>query len=98
MHSHTIENFTHSHHFLGEQHERNERKTWAVIAIRAFMMVAEIVGGLLFGSLALIADGIHILRTRGLGAEKPRRARHGSRPKRRCKMLRCSAQSTAAKL
>jgi hypothetical protein len=56
------------------------------------------VGGLLFGSLALIADGIHILRTRGLGAEKPRRARHGSRPKRRCKMLRCSAQSTAAKL
>ena len=50
----------HSHVFLGQGHERNERRTWTVIALCAFMMVAEIVGGLLFGSIALIADGLHM--------------------------------------
>src|SRR5690348_15528999 len=60
MHSHSIDDFRHSHVFLGEAHGRNERKTWAVIAICAAMMVAEIVGGLWFGSVALIADGLHM--------------------------------------
>jgi cation diffusion facilitator family transporter len=50
----------HNHVFLGEGHERNERRTWAVIALCSFMMVAEIVGGYLFGSIALIADGLHM--------------------------------------
>jgi cation diffusion facilitator family transporter len=50
----------HSHVFLGEGHERNERRTWTVIALCSFMMVAEIAGGLLFGSIALIADGLHM--------------------------------------
>ena len=50
----------HSHVFLGEGHARNERRTWTVIALCTFMMVAEIVGGLLFGSIALIADGLHM--------------------------------------
>jgi cation diffusion facilitator family transporter len=50
----------HSHVFLGEGHERNERRTWMVIALCAFMMVVEIVGGLLFGSIALVADGLHM--------------------------------------
>jgi cation diffusion facilitator family transporter len=60
MHSHSIDGFRHSHIFLGEAHERNERKTWTVIAICAAMMVAEIVGGLWFGSVALVADGLHM--------------------------------------
>jgi len=50
----------HSHVFLGEGHERNERRAWTVIALCSFMMVAEIVGGLLFGSIALVADGLHM--------------------------------------
>jgi cation diffusion facilitator family transporter len=50
----------HSHVFLGEGHERNERRTWTVIALCSFMMVAEIAGGLLFGSIALVADGLHM--------------------------------------
>jgi cation diffusion facilitator family transporter len=50
----------HNHVFLGESHERNERRTWTVIALCGFMMVAEIAGGLLFGSIALIADGLHM--------------------------------------
>ena len=50
----------HSHVFLGEEHERNERKTWAVIWLCGAMMITEIVGGLLFGSIALVADGLHM--------------------------------------
>jgi cation diffusion facilitator family transporter len=50
----------HSHVFLGEGHERNERRTWMVIVLCTFMMIAEIVGGILFGSIALVADGLHM--------------------------------------
>jgi Co/Zn/Cd efflux system component len=50
----------HSHVFLGVGHEKNERKTWAVIILCSVMMVVEIVGGSVFGSLALIADGWHM--------------------------------------
>ena len=48
---------THNHVFLGEGHTRNERRTWMVIGLCSVMMVAEIVGGVLFGSIALVADG-----------------------------------------
>lgn len=50
----------HSHVFLGEGHETSERKTWVVIWLCGAMMVAEIVGGLIFGSIALVADGLHM--------------------------------------
>jgi cation diffusion facilitator family transporter len=50
----------HDHLFLGRDHDRAERRTWAVIVLCAVMMVAEIIGGALFGSLALIADGLHM--------------------------------------
>jgi cation diffusion facilitator family transporter len=50
----------HDHFFLGEGHERNEHRTWMVIGLCTFMMVAEMVGGLLFGSIALVADGLHM--------------------------------------
>ncbi|WP_028213963.1 CDF family Co(II)/Ni(II) efflux transporter DmeF [Paraburkholderia mimosarum] len=50
----------HDHIFLGAAHEDNERRTWMVIALCSAMMVAEIVGGSLFGSLALVADGLHM--------------------------------------
>ena len=50
----------HSHVFLSEGHQKSERKTWAVIWLCSAMMVAEIVGGWLFGSIALVADGLHM--------------------------------------
>jgi cation diffusion facilitator family transporter len=50
----------HDHVFLGAGHDSNGRKTWAVIALCSAMMVAEIVGGKIFGSLALVADGLHM--------------------------------------
>jgi cation diffusion facilitator family transporter len=50
----------HDHVFLGDNHERNERRTWFVIALTATMMVAEITAGTMFGSMALVADGWHM--------------------------------------
>src|SRR5712664_4558571 len=50
----------HDHIFLGAGHEKNERKTWAVIGLCSAMMLLEIVGGSLYGSLALVADGLHM--------------------------------------
>jgi cation diffusion facilitator family transporter len=50
----------HSHIFLGPGHAANERRTWAAISLAGFMMAAEIIGGSLFGSLAVVADGFHM--------------------------------------
>src|SRR6201995_468747 len=50
----------HSHVFLGDAHEHSERRTWAVIWLCGAMMAIEIFGGLLFGSIALVADGLHM--------------------------------------
>ena len=50
----------HSHVFLGEGHEHSERRTWWVIWLCTAMMGLEIVGGMLFGSIALVADGMHM--------------------------------------
>jgi cation diffusion facilitator family transporter len=60
MHTHSFGGFRHEHVFLGAAHDRNERRSWMVIAICGAMMVAEIGGGILFGSMALIADGLHM--------------------------------------
>jgi cation diffusion facilitator family transporter len=51
---------SHGHFFLGADHARSERQTWAVIALCTVMMIVEIVGGHLFGSIALVADGWHM--------------------------------------
>ena len=58
MHSHTIQR--HDHVFLGEAHADNERRTLLVVALTAVMMGIEIVGGTIFHSMALVADGWHM--------------------------------------
>ena len=60
MHTQRIEAWRHEHVFLGAQHDRNERRTWLVVGLTAAMMVAEIAGGMIFGSMALVADGWHM--------------------------------------
>lgn len=60
MHSHSLENWTHEHVFLGDQHARNERRTWMVVGLTVAMMIGEIIGGTIFGSMALLADGWHM--------------------------------------
>ncbi|HEY3656065.1 MAG TPA: CDF family Co(II)/Ni(II) efflux transporter DmeF [Steroidobacteraceae bacterium] len=60
MHTHSIARWQHTHAFLGAHHERHERRTWLVVALTTAMMVAEIAGGTMFGSMALLADGWHM--------------------------------------
>lgn len=60
MHAESLDSWRHEHVFLGHDHDRNERRSWAVVALCAAMMAAEIIGGLLWGSMALIADGLHM--------------------------------------
>ena len=50
----------HTSAILGEGHEANRSRTWWVIALCEAMMIAEIAGGLVFGSIALVADGLHM--------------------------------------
>lgn len=49
-----------NHHFLSGQQDRNEKRLWLVIGITVAMMAAEIGGGLIWGSMALLADGWHM--------------------------------------
>lgn len=60
MHTHSIEPWQHGHVFLGANHDRHELRTWFVVALTAATMVAEIIGGTMFGSMAVVADGWHM--------------------------------------
>ncbi|CUI61987.1 CDF family Co(II)/Ni(II) efflux transporter DmeF [Achromobacter xylosoxidans] len=51
---------SHDHVFLGQDHRRNERRVWWVIALTASMMAVEIIAGNVYGSMALVADGWHM--------------------------------------
>jgi cation diffusion facilitator family transporter len=46
--------------WLGEHHDRNERRTRWVVWLTCVMMVAEIIGGTWYGSMAVAADGWHM--------------------------------------
>jgi cation diffusion facilitator family transporter len=50
----------HNHDFLSAGQDHNERRTWIVIALTLATMIVEIVSGLVFGSMALLADGWHM--------------------------------------
>ncbi|SHM99712.1 cation diffusion facilitator family transporter [Pseudomonas asturiensis] len=50
----------HHHVFLGAAHDRNARRTLWVVGLTFVMMVIEIVAGYITGSMALLADGLHM--------------------------------------
>jgi cation diffusion facilitator family transporter len=56
-HDHT---WTHDHVYLGAGQARAEHRTRLVIYMTAFFMVVEIIAGVAFGSMALLADGVHM--------------------------------------
>jgi len=60
MHVHIAADRQHDHAFLGHRHDRNERRARLVIALTFAMMVVEIAAGLAYGSMALLADGMHM--------------------------------------
>lgn len=59
MHIYKLDEWQHHHHFNMEN-PQGERNTWKVISLTLVMMVIEIIAGLLFGSMALLADGFHM--------------------------------------
>jgi len=60
MHSHQLPDWQHTHAFGQDQRRPGERRTLAVIGINLLTMFAEIWAGLAFGSMALLADGLHM--------------------------------------
>ncbi len=60
MSTRPIDHFAHSHVFLGENHDRNHRRTLTVVGLTLVMMVAEITGGIMYGSMAFVFDGWHM--------------------------------------
>ena len=50
----------HHHVFGTDLHQEGERRTRWVVAITLVMMIIEIVAGMVFGSMALLADGWHM--------------------------------------
>lgn len=51
---------SHDHVFLGERHDENARRTLWVVGLTSLMMVGEIAAGIVFNSMALLADGFHM--------------------------------------
>jgi len=60
MHPKTTHQWQHDHIFGQDKVRPGERRTLWVIAITATMMVVEIATGLAYGSMALLADGLHM--------------------------------------
>ena len=56
---HDLSGWRHSHAF-DPGNPAGERRTWLVVVLTAVTMVAEIVAGLVTGSMALLADGWHM--------------------------------------
>jgi cation diffusion facilitator family transporter len=56
----TINEDNHDHTFGQERKKAGEKRTLIVITIAGCMMIVEITTGLLFGSMALLADGLHM--------------------------------------
>ncbi len=60
MHNANLNLWQHSHTFDQDVIRPGERRTLIVIGITGMMMVVEIVAGIRYGSMALLADGLHM--------------------------------------
>lgn len=54
-----LDGFRNDRVYLGADHRRNERRTWIVAAITVLALAAQLAGGLVFNSMALIAGALH---------------------------------------
>jgi cation diffusion facilitator family transporter len=60
MHTHSIDPWQHSHVFGQGRPSTGERRVRLVVILSGLTMLAEIAGGVVFGSMALLADGLHM--------------------------------------
>ena len=85
MHTESLDKWKHSHSFGQERRRKGETRTLIVTAVTAAMMVVEVSAGLAFGSMALLADGLHMASHAGalgiatLGYYLTRRHAHNAR-------------------
>jgi len=60
MHDEHIAQWHHDHAFGQDQKRSGEKRTLIVVGLTLVMMVWEIAAGLVYGSMALLADGLHM--------------------------------------
>lgn len=60
MHKDNLSSWHHDHTFAQDQRRPGESRTLIVIAVTLLMMVVEISAGIHYGSMALLADGLHM--------------------------------------
>ena len=60
MHTESIERWVHNHTFGQDEKRSAEKRTLIVSVVTLLTMAAEIGAGLAFGSMALLADGLHM--------------------------------------
>lgn len=60
MHTHDLSPWQHDHVFNQDQKRAGERRTLWIVVLTAVMMVVEITTGVIYGSMALLADGLHM--------------------------------------
>jgi len=60
MHTENITPWQHDHVFGQDRKKAGEQRTLFVVLLTAVMMVVEIIAGISFGSMALLADGLHM--------------------------------------
>jgi cation diffusion facilitator family transporter len=60
MHTESIERWVHDHTFGQDRKRSAEKRTLIVSIVTVLTMAVEIAAGLVFGSMALLADGVHM--------------------------------------
>ena len=60
MHTNRLDVWTHDHVFNQNEKRAGENRTLLIVIVTAIMMVIEIAAGLIYGSMALLADGLHM--------------------------------------
>lgn len=60
MHLDDLERWRHDHVFGQDRKRPGEVRTLLIVILTAVMMVVEVAAGLMFGSMALLADGLHM--------------------------------------
>lgn len=60
LHTQNSKEWTHDHVFNQDKQRAGEKRTILIVVITAVMMVVEITAGLVYGSMALLADGLHM--------------------------------------
>ena len=60
MHTPSLDHWKHDHAFGQDEPTAAERRTLIVVAVTAVTMVVEVAAGLWTGSMALLADGVHM--------------------------------------